>query len=507
MSGEGQLSKIVIVGGGSSGWMAAMALARVLKNGHTKIELIESERIGTVGVGEATVPTIRSFNQIIGLDEPEFIKKTNGAFKLGVEFCNWRKDGRTFFHGFGDYIVNEGPHSTLNYWLHFRDRGDIEVGDFNDYSMAAVMAAQNRFCEPVNDRRTVLSLFNYAFHFDAGLYARLLRERSTAEGVVRTEGLITGVNLRSEDGYIRSVTLEDGREIEGDLFIDCSGFVGLLTDKAMKTPYLDYSHWLPVDRAWAVQCEGVTPLTPYTRATAHEAGWQWRIPLQHRIGTGHVFSSAFTDEDTAQARLLENLDGPAVATPWLLKFKTGRRESFWVKNCVSIGLSSGFIEPLESTSIQLVQNGVSRLVAMLPDMHINPYLQKEYNRAQALEFDRIRDFIIAHYALSDRRDTEFWRYVTSMPLPDTLTEKIETFRETGLLPLYDMESFALPSWLAIMVGIGLIPKRRDPLVALQPHEAMRSALLKRKHSILEGVKMLPDHAAFIAKHCKADFLY
>ncbi|MDC7675070.1 tryptophan halogenase family protein [Asticcacaulis machinosus] len=505
-----RLRKIVIVGGGSAGWMAAVALSRALgqavNSKTTQIELIESDDIGTVGVGEATVPTIRTFNLDIGLGEVEFIRKTNGSFKLGIEFVNWSRSGKPFFHGFGDYVINEGPHSTLNHWLHLRDQNDPEAGDFDDYSIAAVMARHNRFSAPVNDPRTPLSHFNYAFHFDAGLYARLLKERSIAQGVIRHEGRIVDVTVRPDDGFIQSVTMNDGRTIDGDLFIDCSGFIGLLADKALREPYLDYSHWLPVDRAWAVPCASVSPLTPYTRSTALEAGWQWRIPLQHRIGNGYVFSSAFANEGHARDKLLGNLDGDALAEPRLLKFTTGRRREFWVKNCVAIGLSSGFIEPLESTSIQLIQNGITRLITMLPDMTFNPRLRTEYNRIQALEFDRVRDFIIAHYALSGREDSAFWRYVKHMPLPDTLMEKIETFRETGLLPLLDQESFVLPSWLAILIGMDVMPQRRDPLAGIQDAHKLRAALLSRKDTIAKTVALLPDHAAFIDRHCKADVI-
>ncbi|MBB6251981.1 tryptophan halogenase family protein [Nitrospirillum iridis] len=497
------LRRILIVGGGTAGWMAACALNQAVRLGGTRVELVESDAIGTVGVGEATVPSIRQFNQDIGLDEATFMKATQGTFKLGIEFRDWRAVGTRFFHGFGDTVVNTGPFSTLNHWLVARDLVGDAAGEFDAYHMAAVMAHAGRFTVPETDPRSPYHYFSYAYHFDAGLYARLLRTKAEREGVVRHEGRITGTNLDPETGFIRGVRLEDGRDLLADLFIDCSGFVSLLADKVLGEPFLDYSHWLPVDRAWAVPCAGHGPLLPYTRATALEGGWQWRIPLQHRTGNGYVFSSAHVSEDEARARLLDGLDGAALDEPRLLRFKTGRRQRFWARNCVAIGLSSGFVEPLESTSISLIQGGITRLIGLLPDQGFNPALAAEYNRIQALEFDRIRDFIIMHYALNGRDDTAFWRERRSMALPDSLAERIETFRETGHVVLLNEETFVTPSWQALFVGLGLIPTRRDPLMAVQKREDIVETLRLRRNSLAQAASRLPTHADFIARHCRA----
>lgn len=495
------LSKITIVGGGTAGWMAAVAINQACKRAHTKVEVIESEEIGTVGVGEATIPTIRLFNNDIHIDEVEMIKKTNGSFKLGIQFCDWQKKGTNFFHGFGDYGINEGPNSTLNMWTRFHK--DPEVGSFDDQSMAAVMATLNRFAGPTNDKRSPLSLYNYAFHFDAALYAGLLRDKAIAEGVTRTEGRIVDVKLRANDGFIEKLVLSDGREIEGDMFVDCSGFIGLLTDKALKNPMVDYSHILPVNGAWAVPCESIEPLTPYTRATALEAGWQWRIPLQSRIGNGYVFASDFMSEQEALDRLMNNLDGKPLAEPRLIRFKTGRREKFWVKNCVAIGLSSGFVEPLESTAISLIQGAITRLITRLPRMDFNPHLAVEFNRVQALEYDRIRDFIIMHYCLSERNDSEFWRYMKNIDIPETLKYKIDTFREVGVVPLLDLESFVGPSWMALFVGMGLIPQRVDPLLDGFDQAELKAKVILRAKALKETALKLPSHQQFIDQYCKS----
>lgn len=498
------LKRVLIVGGGTAGWMAACALNQAVRRLGTTVELVESEEIGTVGVGEATVPTIRDFNRSIGLDEVAFMKATNGSFKLGIQFQDWRVKGSRFFHGFGDYIVNAGPFSTLNHWLVARHlAGEDAVGPFDDYHMAAVMADQGRFAAPDNDPRSPYHYFSYAFHFDASLYARLLRGKAEAEGVNRHEGRISGVDRHPETGFIRSVTLTDGRVLEADLFIDCSGFVSLLADKALHEPFIDYSHWLPVDRAWAVPCASAGPLQPFTRSTALEAGWQWRIPLQHRTGNGYVFSSAHISEEAARERLLSNLDGAALADPRLLRFRTGRRERFWVGNCVAIGLSSGFVEPLESTAISLIQGGITRLVNLLPDLDFNPALAAEYNRIQALEFDRIRDFIILHYCLTQRDDSEFWRERRAMPLPDSLASRIETFRETGHVVLLNEETFVTPSWQALFIGLGVIPRRLDPLMAAQDKAEVLETLRLRRTSLVRAAERLPTHAEFINRHCRA----
>lgn len=499
---EAPIRKVLIVGGGTAGWMAACALNQALRHTGTRVEVVESEDIGTVGVGEATVPTIRDFNRDIGIDEPTFLKATQGTFKLGIQFCDWRERGTDFFHGFGDYVVNTGPFSTLNHWLVCRDRDAQAAGRLENYHMAAVLAEHARFTAPGPDPRSPLHYFAYAYHFDAGLYARLLRDKAEREGVVRHEGRIQQVTLDPETGFIRHVTLADGRVIEADLFIDCSGFSALLARGALDGPWLDYSHWLPVDRAWAVRAESVGPLLPYTRATALEAGWAWRIPLRSRTGHGYVFSSAFTDEDTARQRLLQTLEGPAQAEPRLLRFKTGRLERFWDKNCVAIGLASGFVEPLESTSISLIQGGVTRLISLIPNQGFNQRLAREYNRVQALEFDRIRDFIIMHYALTQRDDTPFWRHMREMALPDTLLDKIETFRETATVPLINEETFVTASWQSLFIGLGLLPRRLDPLMSAQPAGEAMDALQMRRTAMARAAQTAPMHTDYIDRIIK-----
>jgi tryptophan halogenase len=494
------LRKILVVGGGTAGWMAACAINQAVKVTGAIVELIESDQIGTVGVGEATVPSIRRFNQDIGVDEPAFIAATQGTFKLGIEFRGWTGPGSRFFHGFGDFVVNDGPFSTLNHWLVARDlAGEAAVGSFDAYHMAAVAAYAGRFAAPDPDPRSPGHYMSYAFHFDAGLYARFLRSKAEREGVVRHEGRISAVDRHPESGFIEQVRLADGRVLTADLFVDCSGFASLLAGKALGEPFLDFGHWLPVDRAWAVPCASAGPLLPYTRATAQPAGWQWRIPLQHRTGNGYVFSSAHLDEDAAREQLLAGLDGEVLDDPRLLKFRTGRRQRFWIGNCVAVGLSSGFVEPLESTSISLVQGGISRLIAMLPDRDFNPRLADEYNRIQALEFDRIRDFIILHYAVARRDDGAFWRDVGMMTLPDSLAERIETFRETGQVVLLNEETFLTPSWQALFIGLGLHPKRRDPLMAAQERTETLDMLRLRRSSLAAAAARMLRHEDVIAR--------
>ncbi len=499
----GPLRKILVVGGGTAGWMTACALNQAVRAGGTVVELVESDDIGTVGVGEATVPTIRDFNRGLGLDEVAFIKATQGSFKLGIEFRDWTATGTAFFHGFGDYVVNEGPFSTLNQWLVARDAQGAAAGTLDDYHMAAVMARAGRFAAPDSDPRSPLSYFSYAFHFDAGLYARLLRGRAEAQGVIRHEGRIATTHLDSATGHIAAVALRDGRRLEADLFVDCSGFAALLTEGALKVPFVDFGHWLPVDRAWAVPSAAAGAISPYTQAIAREAGWQWRIPLQHRTGNGYVFSSGHISEEAARERLMAGLDGRALAEPRLIRFRTGRRASFWSGNCVAIGLSSGFVEPLESTSISLIQGGITRLVNLLPDRGFNPALAAEYNRIQALEFDRIRDFIILHYAGARRADTAFWRDIAAMTLPDSLQYKIDTFRETGVVPLRDAETFVTASWQAIMVGLGMTPTRRDPVLAGMRKAEVLEGMRLRREALSAAAARLPTHEAFIERFCKA----
>ncbi|NLR69947.1 tryptophan 7-halogenase [Novosphingobium sp. ERN07] len=493
------IRSVAIIGGGTAGWMTAAALAQALRH-NCSITLVESDEIGTVGVGEATIPPIRTFNETLEIDEREFVRKTQGSFKLGIEFVDWGSLGNRYFHPFGPHgrafdIVN-----LHHYWLRAREAG--ETAPLDDHSMAWALAKENRFAPPMPDQRNVLSTFDYAYHFDAGLYARFLREYSEAKGVTRIEGKVASVQQDAQTGFVTGVTLEDGRAVEAELLIDCSGFRGLLIEGTLKAGYEDWMHWLPCDRAMAVPCENADPLTPYTRSTAREAGWQWRIPLQHRTGNGYVFCSQFLSEDEAAEKLLSRLDGKALADPRPLRFVTGRRKTFWEKNVIAVGLSSGFMEPLESTSIHLIQAGISKLLALFPDRTFDPMVIDEYNRIAVNEFERIRDFLILHYKLTERDDSDLWRYCANMDIPDTLHEKIEHFRRYGRLVQRDADLFGPPSWLAVHIGQGNIPERTDPLADYRGVDG-REWLGKLRAAMHHAALQQPRHEQFIAANCKA----
>ncbi len=497
---------VCIVGGGSAGWMAAAALARNLPHG-VAIQLVESEDIGTVGVGEATIPPIKLFNQMLGLNEADFVRATQGSFKLGIEFVGWGQAGHRYFHPFGTYGADFDSVTLHHWWNRQRLAGDATPLD--DYSMAWVAARSNRFAPPAQDRRLVQSTFDYAYHFDAGLYARALRTLAEQQGVTRHEGRITGVARNGETGNVSAITLADGRQVEADFWIDCSGFRGLLIAEALDTPFVDWTHWLPCDRAFAVPCAHANGsddagFTPYTRSTAHAAGWQWRIPLQHRIGNGHVFSSALLGEDEAAAILLANLDGPALADPRLLKFTTGRRASAWSHNVVAIGLAAGFMEPLESTSLHLVQSGLMRLLALWPTRAMDALVRDEYNRVTATEWERIRDFLILHYHLNSR-DEPMWQHCAAMPIPDTLAHKIAHFRSSGRLVSDGPELFLNASWLAVHVGQFNLASSYDPLADARAPQVDAPRLLAGLTRVMrEAAAEMPTHAAFIARHCAAN---
>jgi tryptophan 7-halogenase len=491
---------ILIVGGGTAGWMTAAALSNTLSKG-CKIILIESEEIGTVGVGEATVPPIRTFNQMLGIDEREFVKATQGSFKLGIEFVNWGKLGHRYFHPFGPHGKPFDILPVHQYWLRARAAGD--TSNFDDHSMAWAMARTNKFNQPSPDERNVLSTFDYAYHFDAGLYARFLRAYSEGKGVVRAEGKVGSVEQDSETGFITGVTMEDGRKIEADLFVDCSGFRGLLIEGALETGYDDWTHWLPCDRAVALPCAKAGDFTPYTRSTAHSAGWQWRIPLQHRTGNGYVYCSQHISQDQALETLIANVDGEVLAEPNHLRFVTGRRRKFWDKNVIAIGLSSGFLEPLESTSIHLIQAGISKLLALFPDRDFDPLLIDEYNHIAGTEYERIRDFIILHYKLTTRTDAELWKYCAAMDIPDTLQFKIDHFRRYGRHIPRDMDLFGPPSWLAVQIGQGNIPQATDPIGDYRDEAQGREWLKKLRDTMVLGAQQQPTHQQFVDQHCKA----
>ena len=500
MSGHA-VQSVLIVGGGTAGWMTASALARAFPHEPPQITLVESEEIGIVGVGEATVPILQQLNRFLGLDEREFLKATNGTYKLGIEFRDWGQRGHVFFHGFGDYgplIQGMQPH---HHWLKLRELGDSSPID--DYSMPYAMAREGRFAIPPATAQNPAISFNYAFHFDAALYGRFLRSCGESLGVERVEGKIVDVSLHPETGFIDHVTLADGRELSADLFVDCSGFRGLLIEEALETGYEDWRHWLPCDSAIAVGSEVTSAPTPFTRSTAERAGWQWRIPLQHRIGNGYVYSSAFIGDDEARDTLVENLDGKPIAEPRLLRFTAGRRKKMWNRNCVAIGLAAGFMEPLESTSIQLIQSAAVRLIDYFPRRGLDPVAIDEYNRVTANEQERIRDFLIAHYCLTRRTDHDFWKECAAIAVPDTLKHKIELFAATGKVPLYSEESYQEPSWVAILLGNGVLPKSYHPFVDYIPVDQLRRAFHERKAELIRAAESMPTHQAFIERFCLA----
>lgn len=494
------LKSIVIVGGGSAGWMTAAALAHAVGQS-CAITLIESEVIGTVGVGEATIPPIRNFNQRLGIDEATFVRETQGSYKLGIQFIDWGRQGHSYFHPFGQYGAEFDQVPFYHHWMHEHLAGRTK-GPIDDFSMCWAMAKAGKFAHPSPDRRLIQSTFDYAYHFDAGLYAAFLRRFAEARGVTRIEGRVVDVSLRGHDGFIDSVTLDSGMAIEGEFFIDCSGFRGLLIEEALQAGYDNWQHWLPCDRAVAVPCEK-GEFTPYTRSTAKAAGWQWRIPLQHRTGNGYVHCSEFISEDEASTELLRSLDGKPLADPRTLRFVTGKRREFWRKNCVAIGLSAGFMEPLESTSLHLIQYGILRLIALLPDAAMSPLLAREYNAQTAREYELIRDFLILHYKASERDDSELWRYTAAMPIPDTLQYKIDHFTAHGMLVAEGPELFANPSWIAVYLGQGITPRQAPALAAMRPAVPVAERFAQIRQAMAEAVATMPSHGEFIARHCAA----
>ena len=531
---EARIRRIVIVGGGTAGWMAAALLARAFGT-QIDIRLIESDAIGIVGVGEATIPQIRLVSQFLGLNEDDVLKATQGTFKLGIQFNDWRRIGDSYLHAFGDIGLPLGLLAFQHYWLRSRARGvaaevhgrtsaagagstgaaevhgrtsaagagSTGAADLWAYSLNTAAAMANRFARIDQVGSSPISGTKHAYHLDATLYGKYLRQYSDARTVHRIEGRIVDVRLRAEDGFIESVVLESGETVAGDLFIDCSGFRGLLIEGALETGYESWQHWLPCDRALAVPSARVEPMRPYTQASARGAGWQWRIPLQHRSGNGHVYCSAFISDDEAAAILLANLEGEPLAEPRPLRFTAGMRRRAWSRNCVALGLAAGFMEPLESTSIHLVQSGVSRLLALFPDIHCDPALSAEYNRQTRFEYERIRDFLILHYRATERSDTPFWRHCAQIGMPESLLRKIALFRSSGQIVRDGDELFTEGSWLQVMLGQGIEPTRHHPLADAITVAQLDEFLANIRTLIGRAVESMPDHARFVAEHCKA----
>ena len=497
-----RVNKLVIVGGGTAGWITAAAFARLL-GGRLQIELVESEAIGTVGVGEATIPQIIRLNAILGLDEHAFLRATSGTFKLGIEFVDWGRKGSRYLHTFGDTGMNLGNVAFHHYWR--RSAGDApDPKGLWDYSLHQMAADQARFGKLDRVGNTAMTGLAYAYHFDASRYALFLREYAEGRGVVRTEGIVESVQRDGESGDINAITLTGGKQVAGDFFIDCTGFRALLLGETLGVGYQDWSKWLPCDRALAVPSERLPTLVPYTRATAKDAGWQWRIPLQHRTGNGHVYSSGFTSDDKAAETLLAGLDNRALGDPRPIRFTTGRREAFWAHNCAAIGLSSGFLEPLESTSIHLIQSHVSRLIQLFPGGGDAAVEREEYNRRCAAEFAQIRDFLILHYHRTDREDSEFWRYCKHMDVPESLTHKMALFAASGRVGRDVDDLFRDASWVQVMLGQGITPAGYDPMADLVSPAQLAEFLANLRTITARAVASLPTHEEYLARHCPVD---
>lgn len=489
------INKIVIVGGGTAGWLAAAAIGKIYQD-RVNVILLESESIGTVGVGEATIPTMMAFHKLIGIPEPEMMRATHATFKLGINFKNWGEIGEDYIHAFGQV----GRIFWGGEFQHFWARGKKLGMDapFGAYCLEQEAARAGKFAICENP------ILNYAFHFDAGLYAKYLRTFSEELGVVRQEGKVERVEQDPDSGYITRLHLENGTTLDGDFFIDCTGFRGLLIEETLKTGYENWQHWLPCDSALAVQSEKVGPTTAYTSATAHEFGWQWRIPLQNRVGNGVVYSSQFANRDWAEKTLVKNLDGEMLIAPRLIQFKTGRRKLGWNKNCLALGLASGFLEPLESTSIHMVTSALIRFLRLFPLRGIQSVLVEEYNRQSREEAESIRDFIILHYHATRRTDTEFWNYVRTMSVPDTLRHRMDMFVESGVLALGGDELFRANGWTQVMIGQGFAPKHYQPIVDNMADKEFKAYMKGFRDHVTNNLSLLPSHDEFISRYCAMD---
>ena len=490
---------IVIVGGGTAGWMAASALVGALKPGIVAVRLVESDEIATVGVGEATLPQMKEFNDYVGIIEPDMMRATNGTFKLGIEFRDWGFKGSSYVHPFGAHGKSMHGAAFHHHWLRTRQAGhDVDI---EKSSYAIVAARGNRFEFPAEDASAINATYAYAYHFDASLYARYLRGFAEARGLRRIEGRIVDVTRDGLSGDIASVTLASGEVVAGDFFIDCSGFRSLLMGQTLGVGFEEWGQWLPCDRALAVPCARSEDFSPYTRSTAREAGWQWRIPLQHRTGNGYVYSSNFIGDDEAASVLMANLDGEALGEPRPIRFKSGRRTTSWQNNCIGVGLASGFLEPLESTSIYLIQIAITNLIRLFPDRQIEPRLRDEFNRLVDVEYERVRDFLILHYHLNARTDAEIWRHCREMEVPDSLKARMEMFAHRGHIDAYKDGLFAPPSWLSVYLGQGLAPNAYDRLADNLTLDDTLQRIERDQAAIARRVEAMPQHADFVADYC------
>jgi tryptophan halogenase len=485
--------KVVIAGGGTAGWMAAAALSKQLGN-ILDIVLVESDEISTVGVGEATIPPIRVFHKLLGIDEQVFMRATNATFKLGISFENWGKCNDQYMHSFGKTGKESFLADFQHFWLHGQKHGFS--GEFGDYCYELQAAKAGKF------KTSAKSAINFAYHMDATLYAKFLRGFCEEKGVKRIEGKIVKVHLNDQSGEIKSLTLDSNLVIEGDLFIDCTGFKGLLIEQTLHTGYEDWSHWLPCDSAVVAQTESTGPVMPYTRSIAHDAGWRWRIPLQNRVGNGLVYCSRYLSDDDAISRLTTEVEGKMLTEPKVIKFRTGRRRKAWNKNCVSLGLASGFVEPLESTSINLIITGIIRLIRLFPFDGIQPSLVDEYNNQTLVELEKIRDFIVLHYHVTERQDSPFWQYCKNMEIPATLAHRIKLFTERAHAFQSDGELFRVDSWTQVMLGQGVKPKHYHHVVKMMGDNELSRFLNGYRAQIAKEVEMLPNHQDFIDQYCK-----
>jgi tryptophan halogenase len=492
-----EIGRLVIVGGGTAGWMAAAALSRYLDNGRRTITLIESDAIGTIGVGEATIPPILSFNRLLDISENDFLKATQGTFKAGIEFVNWGRIGERYFHPFGHYGQDLQGIQFHQLWLRAHGRG--EAGPLADYCMSAAAAALSRFGRPSREAKPPFNELLYAFHFDASLYARYLRNIAEMQGAIRREGKVVEVLRDGESGDVAGVRLESGEVVEGEFFVDCSGFRGLLIEQTLGAGFEDWSHWLPMNRALAAPSAHVVTPDPFTRVTALTAGWQWRIPLQHRMGNGHVYCSEYISDDEAEQMLRSNLEGELLDEPRPIRFGTGMRKQAWSHNVVSLGLSSGFLEPLESTSIHLIQNGISRLLALFPDKRISPLEREEYNKGMRGLFEDVRDFIILHYKATQRDDTEFWRYVANMSVPESLQRRIDLWKLHGRIFREGAELFGVTSWVAVMLGQNIWPEHYDAIADSLDERKVAQAMAQMREGYAATAAKLPTQEEFLKR--------